>query len=383
MDAFAGLMNGFAAALSLENLYYAFVGSIIGTLVGILPGVGSAAGMAILIPLTFKLPATGAIIMLSAIFYGSYYGGTITTVLMGVPGESASAITLLDGYQMAKQGRGGAALSVAAIGSFIGGTFSVFGLVIAAPVMVRFALKFGPTEFFSLMMVATALLMSLAGKSILKALMMGLFGFLIGTVGMDPALGAPRFTFGSTELMDGVNFVPVVMGLFGLSEILTNIENPEQQVFETKMSSLVPSQTGRTRLRRARGAGNGVRLPFGLDPRHHPNARLDLILHHGGKGIQASGAVRTWGYRGCGRTGDGKQLSRQCRSYTPVYLRHSRFSEYCDTTGRLHDERPGAGSFAFYGACGSCLDGDREFLHRQFDAAHTESSGHPPVGEDF
>jgi putative tricarboxylic transport membrane protein len=242
MDSVAGLINGFGAALSLENLYYALMGSLVGTLVGVLPGVGSAAGMAILIPITFKLPATGAIIMLSAIFYGSYYGGTITTVLMGVPGESASAITLLDGYQMAKQGRGGSALSVAAIGSFIGGTFSVLGLVVAAPVMVRFALKFGPTEFFSLMIVATTMLMGLAGKSMLKALMMGLFGFLIGTVGMDPSVGAPRFTFGSVELMDGVNFVPVVMGLFGLSEILTNMENPAQEVFKTKMSSLIPSR---------------------------------------------------------------------------------------------------------------------------------------------
>ncbi|MEW6671960.1 MAG: tripartite tricarboxylate transporter permease [Thermodesulfobacteriota bacterium] len=242
MDAFAGLMTGFAAAMSPENLYYAFIGCMFGTLIGILPGVGSAAGMAILIPITFKLPAAGAIIMLSALFYGSYYGGTITTVLLGVPGETASAVTLLDGYQMAKQGRGGAALSAAAIGSFIGGTFAVFGLVIAAPVTVKYALKFGPTEFFSLMIVATALLMGLAGKSMLKALIMGLFGFLIATVGMDPAVGAPRFTFGRVELMDGVSFVPVVMGLFGLSEILTNLENPAQQVFETKMSSLIPTR---------------------------------------------------------------------------------------------------------------------------------------------
>ena len=137
MDAFAGLMTGFAGALTPENLYFAFIGCLLGTLVGVLPGVGSAAGMAILIPVTFNLPAEGAIIMLSALFYGSYYGGTITTVLLGIPGESASAVTLLDGYQMAKQGRGGAALSVAAIGSFIGGTFAACGLVVAAPVMVQ------------------------------------------------------------------------------------------------------------------------------------------------------------------------------------------------------------------------------------------------------
>lgn len=242
MDSVAGLVTGFSAALSPENLFFAFIGCLFGTLVGVLPGVGSAAGMAILIPITFQLPATGAIIMLSAIFYGSYYGGTITTVLLGVPGETASAVTLLDGYQMAKKGRGGAALSAAAIGSFVGGTFSVFGLVAAAPVVVRYALQFGPAEFFSLMIVATSLLMGLAGKSMLKALIMGLFGFLLATIGMDPALGAPRFTFDRVELMDGVSFVPVVMGLFGLSEILINLENPARGVFETKMSSLIPSR---------------------------------------------------------------------------------------------------------------------------------------------
>lgn len=242
MDSFAGLMSGFAIALTPENLLFAFIGCLVGTLVGVLPGVGSAAGMAILIPITFQLPPTGAIIMLSAIFYGSYYGGTITTVLLGVPGETASAVTLLDGYQMAKNGRAGAALAAAAIGSFIGGTFAVFGLVIAAPLMVRYALQFGPAEFFSLMVLATTMLMGLAGKSMLKALIMAMFGFLIAIVGMDPAVGAPRFTFNRVELMDGVSFVPVVMGLFGLSEILTNLENPARRVFETAMSSLIPSR---------------------------------------------------------------------------------------------------------------------------------------------
>lgn len=242
MDAVDGLLSGFVGALSWGNLYYAFIGCLFGTLVGVLPGVGSAAGMAILIPITFNLPADGAIIMLSALFYGSYYGGTIATVLLGVPGETASAVTLLDGYQMAKKGRGGAALSAAASGSFIGGTFAVLGLVIAAPLLVRFALKFGPTEFFALMIVATAMLMALAGNSILKALMMGAFGFMLASVGMDPGVGVPRFTFGRVELMDGISFVPVVMGLFGLSELLVNLENPAQKVFATKMRSLVLSK---------------------------------------------------------------------------------------------------------------------------------------------
>jgi putative tricarboxylic transport membrane protein len=242
METFNSLMMGFSVALTPTNLLFAFAGSLFGTIVGILPGLGPAAGTALLIPLTFHLDPTGAIIMLAAIYYGSQYGGTITSVLMNVPGEAASAITCLDGYQMAKQGRAGAALSIAAIGSFIGGTLATLGLVVAAQPLTKVALRFGPVEFFALTVLGIVLVMGLAGKSMIKALIMAVFGLLIGMVGMDPTRGSPRFTFGLTELLDGVGFIPVIMGLFGVAEVFENLEDENQQVIETTLSSLVPTR---------------------------------------------------------------------------------------------------------------------------------------------
>ncbi len=241
MDTFQSLLLGFSVACTPTNLLFAFLGSLFGTVVGILPGLGPAAGTALLIPLTFKLDPTGAIIMLAAIYYGSQYGGTITSVLMNVPGEASSAITCLDGYQMAKQGRAGAALSMAAIGSFIGGTVATLGLVVAAQPLSRLALRFGPVEFFSLTVLGIVLVMGLAGKSMVKALLMAIFGLLIGMVGMDPTRGSPRFTFDLTELLDGVGFIPVIMGLFGVAEVFENLEAKEQRVIDTSLSSLMPT----------------------------------------------------------------------------------------------------------------------------------------------
>ena len=242
MDAFQNILMGFSVALSPANLLYAFLGSAFGTLIGVLPGIGPAAGTALLIPLTARLPPTGAIIMLTAIFYGTQYGGTITSVLLNVPGEAASAITCIDGYQMAKKGRAGSALTIAAIGSFIGGTFATIALIFLAGPLTKVALEFGPVEFFSLMVLGLSLLMGLAGKSMLKALMMGVFGLLLAMIGMDPVRGSPRFTFGRMELMDGLNFVPVIMGLFGLAEILENAEETLSNTTSAKVGSLVPSR---------------------------------------------------------------------------------------------------------------------------------------------
>ncbi len=242
MDAFHNLFLGFSVALTPQNILFAFIGCILGTMIGVLPGIGPVAGVAMLIPLTFQMTPTGAIIMLTALFYGTQYGGTITSVLLNVPGEAASAITCIEGYQMAKQGRGGVALSIAAIGSFIGGTLATIALVLAAGPLTRYALEFGPVEFFALIALGLSLLMGLAGKSMVKALMMGFFGLLLAMIGMDPVRGFPRFTFGRMELMDGIGFVPVIMGLFGLAEILINAEKQFIKVFVEKMSFLIPSR---------------------------------------------------------------------------------------------------------------------------------------------
>ena len=242
MDAIQNLLMGFSIALSPQNVMLAFIGSLLGTLIGVLPGIGPAAGAAMLIPLTFQMGPTGAIIMLTALFYGTQYGGTVTSVLLNVPGEAASAITCLDGYAMARQGRAGAALSLAAIGSFIGGTFATIALVFAAGPLTRWALEFGPVEFFALIVLGISMLTGLAGNSIVKALMMGVFGLALAMIGIDPIRGMPRFTFGQAELLDGIGFVPVIMGLFGLAEILENAEKPFAQMVLAKMSTLIPTK---------------------------------------------------------------------------------------------------------------------------------------------
>lgn len=262
MELFADFIMGFGIALSPENLFYALIGCLVGTLVGVLPGIGSAGGMVILLPLTFQLPPTGAIIMLAAIFYGSYYGGTITTILMNVPGEVASVVTMLDGHQMARRGKAGVALTIAAVGSFIGGTAAVLALVLMAPALAELALKFGPPEFFALLLVGLATLTFLAGASMPRALAMGAFGLLLGTIGTDPTMGTPRYTFGFTPLLGGLDFVPVVMGLFGLSEVLLASENPPPRIRTPDLRSLYPS---REELRDSSGAiGRGTVLGFVL-----------------------------------------------------------------------------------------------------------------------
>jgi putative tricarboxylic transport membrane protein len=266
MDTLDQLFGGLQSALSLGNLSFALVGCILGTAIGVLPGLGPAAGTAILIPLTFHLDATGAIIMLSAIYYGAMYGGTITSVLINVPGEAASVITCLDGFQMARQGRAGTALGSAAIGSFIGGTVATLGLVLIAPPLAKFALSFGPPEFFALMLVGLCLVTGLAGRSLVAGVLLAVLGLLLAMIGIDPVRGAPRFTFGVPDLYDGIGFIPVVMGLFGVSEILLTAEKPYRNVVQTKFASLLPS---RAEWRVATGAvarGTGIGFFLGLIP---------------------------------------------------------------------------------------------------------------------
>lgn len=238
MDTWQLLLQGFSSVLEPTNLLFAMAGCILGMLVGVLPGVGPAAGTAVLIPITMTMSPTSAVIMLAAIYYGAMYGGTITSVLLNMPGEAASAVTCLDGYEMAKRGRAGQALAVAAIGSFIGGSLATAGLVVLAVPMSRIALSFGPPEFFALMIIGLSLVMSLAGQSLPRALVAAILGLMLAQVGIDPVIGAPRFTFGRVELLDGVGIIPVVMGLFGIAEIFLNVESRAVQVFDTKKSSL-------------------------------------------------------------------------------------------------------------------------------------------------
>ncbi len=241
MESLQFLMGGFATALQPANLFFAFIGCFLGTLVGVIPGLGPATAIAMLIPVTAILAPTPAIIMLAAIYYGAQYGGTITSVLVNTPGEASSAITCLEGYPMAKQGRAGAALAIAAIGSFVGGTVATMAMALVALPLTRFALRMGPPEVFALVVMALSLITGLAGRSVVRAAVSASLGLVIGSVGVAPTMGAARFTFGWMELMDGFGIVPVAMGLFGIGEILINAEHPEQDVFDTRLETLIPT----------------------------------------------------------------------------------------------------------------------------------------------
>jgi putative tricarboxylic transport membrane protein len=223
MDTFAHLLDGLAAVMTPTNLGLALLGCLLGMIVGVLPGFGPAAATALLLPVTFTLGPISALIVMAAILYGASYGGTITAVLLNVPGETSSVATSLDGYAMAKQGRGGIALAIAAIGSFIGGLVGLVGFVFATP-LSKLALEFGPVEFFALTVFALSLVAGLASKSLAKALISATFGLSLGMIGIDPVGGEARFTFGSPQLLDGLNLVAVVMGLFGLAELLASLE---------------------------------------------------------------------------------------------------------------------------------------------------------------
>jgi putative tricarboxylic transport membrane protein len=266
MEAFTHLLSGFASALTVNYLIYAFVGCMLGTLIGVLPGLGPAAGTAILIPITFSLDATGAIIMLSAIYYGAMYGGTITSVLINVPGEAASVVTCIDGHQMARQGRAGSALAIAAIGSFVGGTIATIALVLVATPLANLALKFGPAEFFALMVAGLCLVVGLAGRNMFAALLMTVIGLLIAMVGLDPVRGAPRFTFGIESLIDGLGFVPVVMGLFGIGELLLAAEKRQARMIQADLKNWMLSPQEWRASSGAISRGTAVGFVLGLIP---------------------------------------------------------------------------------------------------------------------
>jgi putative tricarboxylic transport membrane protein len=243
MDLLHNLALGFGVALQPVNLLYCFMGVFIGTLVGVLPGIGPVAAMSLLLPVTFNAAPEAGIIMLAGIYYGSMYGGSTTAILVNMPGEAASVVTCLDGYQMARRGRAGAALGIAAVGSFLAGTFAVIALMLVAPALARFAVKFGPAEYFSLMVLGLSVLAYLSHGSLLKALIMACFGLVLGLIGLDAITGMPRLTFDRMELVDGIGLVPIVMGLFGVAEILSNLEQKlTREIIAAPIGTLLPSR---------------------------------------------------------------------------------------------------------------------------------------------
>ena len=243
MEILSNLAAGFAVALTPINLLYCFLGSLIGTAIGVLPGLGPPATIALLLPVSYAIPATSAVILLAGIFYGAMYGGSTTSILLNIPGEAATVVTCLDGYQMARQGRAGVALAISAFGSFIAGTLAIVGLTLLAPPLALFALKFGPPENFALLLLGLMMVGYLAGASMTKGLLMACVGLLLGTVGLDPIMGTQRFTYGIFKLSEGFEFILVAMGLFGIGEILVNVEQTiKAEVIQTRIRDLLPNR---------------------------------------------------------------------------------------------------------------------------------------------
>ncbi|HEX6003613.1 MAG TPA: tripartite tricarboxylate transporter permease, partial [Burkholderiales bacterium] len=223
MEILANLAHGFSVALAPMNLFWCFLGVFFGTIVGILPGLGPSATVALLLPLATQMDPTGGIIMMSGIYYGAKYGGSTTSILLNVPGESASVVTCIDGFEMARKGRAGPALGIAAIASFVAGTVGVVLLMLIAPPVANFALRFGPPEYFALMALGLSMVVLLAGRSMLKALIAMFVGLWLATIGIDMFTDIPRFTFERIELMDGISFVVVAIGTFAIGEVLANL----------------------------------------------------------------------------------------------------------------------------------------------------------------
>ncbi|MBS0548805.1 MAG: tripartite tricarboxylate transporter permease [Proteobacteria bacterium] len=243
MEVLSGLMHGFGVALDPINLLYCFIGVFIGTLVGVLPGIGPISAMSLLLPVTLSGTPEAGIIMMAGIYYGSMYGGSTTSILVNIPGEAASVVTCIDGHEMAKIGRAGPALGIAALGSFVAGTFAIVVLMLVAPTLAKVAVAFGPAEYFSLMVLGLTILSFLTQGSMAKALLMACVGVVIGLIGLDQITGFPRLTFDRLELVDGIGLVPVVMGLFGVTEILCNLEQQvRRDVVQSRIGSLWPDK---------------------------------------------------------------------------------------------------------------------------------------------
>ena len=317
MDVLNNLILGFGVAISPMHLLYALIGVMLGTLIGVLPGIGPVATIAMLLPITFNLSPIAALIMLAGIYYGAQYGGSTTAILVNLPGESASVVTCLDGYQMARQGRAGPALATAAMGSFFAGCVATLVIAVAAPPLAEVALKFGPAEYFSLMVLGLVAATVLAHGSLTKAIAMVIFGLLLGLIGTDVNSGVLRFTFDIPELSDGIGFVVVAMGMFGVAEIIANLEQGEKrEVFTAKVGRLMPTKDDIKRAIPAVLRGTALGSFLGILP-----GGGALLASFGAytveKGLEAPRAVRQGRDRGRRRSGSGEQRRAQT-SFIPM-----------------------------------------------------------------
>ena len=382
MDLLHNLALGFATALSPGNIFYCFIGTLLGTLIGVLPGIGAPATIAMLLPITFTMEPSSALIMLAGIFYGAQYGGSTTAILVNLPGESSSVVTAIDGYQMARQGRAGPALADAAIGSFVAGTISTLLIALFAPPLTMIALKFGSAEYFSLILLGLIVSVALAHGSVIKALAMIVLGLLLGTIGTDIYTGTPRFSFGFLELADGIEIVPLAVGLFGIAEMLRNLENESTREVSVRKcpASCRPARTSSQHRRRscAARARLGARRAAG----RRRDAVLLRVLCGGEEGLEAPGGVRPRRHRRRRRAGIGQQCRRADIVHPDADARHSVQPGH-GAHDRRHDH-PGHRTRPEHRqrAAGSVLGPDRLDVDRQSHADHPQSAADRPVDQD-
>ena len=338
-DFFSNLSLGFGVALSLQNLGLAFLGCLVGTLIGVLPGVGPIATIAMLLPITFGLDPTGALIMLAGIYYGAQYGGSTTAILVNIPGEATSVVTALDGHQMARQGRAGVALGIAAIGSFFAGTVATLVIAALGAPLTKLALVFGPTEYFSLMVMGLVFAVVLARGSILRAIAMILVGVLLSTVGTDLETGEERMTFGLPFLADGIDFAVLAMGIFGIAEIMRNLDHTETSRRGAPGHRPASAEQGGLQAGlQARAARHRHRR----DPRHparqRRGARAVRLLYAREEARQGSAPLRARRHRGRGRTRERQQCRRADLVHPAPDARHP--AECGDGADGRRDDHP-------------------------------------------
>ena len=382
MELFNNLIFGFSVALSLQNLLYCFIGVLVGTLIGVLPGIGPLATIAMLLPLTFNVPPVAAMIMLAGIYYGAMYGGSTTSILVNLPGETASVVTCIDGYQMARQGRAGAALAIAAIGSFFAGTVCTLLIALFAPPLGEFALKFSSAEYFSLMLMGLVAAAVLAHGNMVKSLAMVVVGLLLGIVGADVNSGIKRFAFGFYELADGIGVVTIAVGVFAVGEILTNLSDPEErQVFTSKVTNLFPT---REDLKRSFGPivrGTGVGAFFGVLPGTTPAIASFSSYMIEKKLGQGPVAFRPRRHRGRRGTRVRQQRGRAVQVYPDAHPGNSRKRDDGAHARRADDLRHCARPAGDDRQARPLLGADREHVDRQRDAARAQSAADRHVGE--
>ena len=377
------ILHGFAVALSPANLGWALAGATLGTAVGVLPGIGPALTVALLLPVTYSLDPTAALIMFAGIYYGAMYGGSTTSILLNTPGESATVVTALEGHEMAKRGRGGAALSTAAIGSFVAGTLATFGLSVAAPALVRLALVFGPAEYFALTVMAFVLICRSVGPSLARGLLSLFIGLALGLVGIDALSGQARLTFGIPYLLDGVDVVIVAVGLFAVGEALTGLAqgDVDSDVLPDRIARVDDSvTTGRDRGSRGCAARRSD-FPLGALPAGRRRTADAALVRDREAPDEAPGGIRTRRNRGR-RWPRGRQQRRGRRHARPAAdARPADVRDRGRAARRLPAVRPAAGTAPVRTRAGSRVGRHREPLRRERDAARAQPAARDALGQ--